>query len=217
MSEFDELLDGVLRELAEPEPRGGLETRVLAQIGSERAAVRRTLTWRRLAFALIPMAACAGLLLMVQDYLRQVAKAPQEMALRTSFPKRSDVHGWSEMAPVTEDGPAERMGPGATARTKVRTSEDSRSGRRRREHVHAARLTNDTPKLETFPAFVQRGPLVGWFAGGPSVVGVGEAPPETVEALGELQRSQSEPIRIAAIQIPLLRGTEMSEVKGDGR
>lgn len=180
MKDFDELLDGVLREDAAPEPRTGLEARVLARV---RAAGQQRPRWRFVTWG----AVAAALPVCIVALLVWPRSAPPVQPAKEA----SMISG-----PTLPERPAARSQqnqPAKAAKAEISV------------RPHSARIayqTESLPKLEVFPAPA----AVDMF---PQPVKRNEADRQlaalrskkVVAALVALHQEQNEPIQIAAIKI----------------
>jgi hypothetical protein len=188
MKEFEELLDEVLREDVQVEPRSGMERRILMGVNAEgsRAVVRRR--WLRLWW--VPAGACLGLVLVMQHGRRErvdsrdggVTVANAHPAVATELKKM----------PLSQE--MKRRGASRVA------GRSSGSRIERTEEVAKSHL----PKMETFPAVAQSGgflsePQQG--DGGRDGLRVVVESPQVAKALQELKAEQERPLQVSAIEI----------------
>ena len=225
MKNFDELLDGVLREDTAAQPRAGLEGRVMARVRAEerlsRGSVSRYLnSWR--SWRVVPTAACLGIVAVVWYVAGGGVPQPAGIVLRQTAPALSshpaqkpesagDPHG-------AEGDSKSGLGGSGRAWRDAHLSDDKTVAKM----GHPASITRETtplPKLGVFPT--------------PSVVA------EPVRELAEVSRQHPggivpevaedaverkppaplkiEPIEIAKIEIaPLypVKDTQAKEVQG---
>jgi hypothetical protein len=187
--DFDALMDEVLREDAQVEPRPGMERRVMSRVEGEGRLSRPQNRWW--GWLLVPAAACVGIAAAVWYVSDGGVSQHDRIALRVSPPALT--------VPVLETPKI------VSARPDVRVSpagQVDRGGKR----VRAA--SEKEPKLETFPAVSQKGDISGWLGssdGGKLAAIAREASPETVAAYQQLRSAQNEPIDIAAIEIKPLQ------------
>jgi hypothetical protein len=181
---FDDLLDGVLSEDATAQPRAGLEGRVMARLQGERQrrSVWSFVTWGLVAAAL-PV--CFVVLLVWPKNMPPVQHVKEVPAISGSaVPKQVAME-------------PERNQPRTVARTRISV---------RRESKRVVDEAESLPKLDVFPTPAE----VDMF---PQPVKANEGRRQLAElkskkvgeALTALQQEQSEPIRIAAIEIAPLQ------------
>jgi hypothetical protein len=199
MSDFDELLDQVLKEDARVEPRLGFEQRILAGLRVE--ASRKG--WRRIWW--VPAGVFAGLAvavaLMVQHWgsvshsaAKQGVNLGVPQAGRASLPTPEKVRKVFETETLGSDhhsGPPllPRAGAGRRAGPQMTQSEE----------VGESRL----PKMETFPAVAQSGGFLTEPVTSGEVKALREAAdsPLVAQALQELKAEQERPLEVSAIEI----------------
>jgi len=209
MNNFDQLLNQVLQEEAQAQPRAGIEGRVLARIRLEAVQPVAQWRWHRPAWLRpVPAAACLCVVLALCVVL-VIPRSPHSSPVaKTSVPLDAGVAA-AHQAPVVEPdaafagqsdnppSPAKAAGPDASRRVVRRSAEVGKV---------------PLPKLETFPApapvtiFPQP---VAPNEGGPQLAALRSQ--KVAEALAKLQQEQNEPIRIAAIQIAPLQTEFNSE------
>ena len=115
MRDFDELLDGVLREDASAEPRTGLEGRVMARVRGEEGLSRGSFSryWnRRRRWLFIPAAACLGIAALVWYGVDGGVPQPQRIDSRVS----SSTLSASSVGEMEDDGRSRLGGSGRTSR-----------------------------------------------------------------------------------------------------
>jgi hypothetical protein len=191
MKRFDELLDGVLREDAAVQPRGGFEARVMARVKENAGQSIGQRRWLRRGWILVPVAACLGVILLIQHSSFELGNdhpANISVAHRNSVvqPEIAVVKQSREMEMEAVSVPKAVM-PGGAHRIMKRNTEIG---------------TFPMPKLEMFPVPA----AVDMF---PRPVKASERESQlaalrsekVAEAWVKLQQEQNEPIRIAAIEI----------------
>ncbi|HEV2711188.1 MAG TPA: hypothetical protein VGU67_13320 [Edaphobacter sp.] len=200
MKDFDELLDGVLREDATVQPRTGLDARVIARVRIDGRKHRsgfgsRNLLWA-CSIAMFVCVAMASSIWYVSD-----RGLPQPVKVASRVP-----------APIL-NAPAVETPKLVVARHNVRLSQGEGGQHLRLPPVGSANekpehAPEDEPRLETFPAVSQKGDVTGWFgtSDGEKLAAIARrASPETVAAYQQLRSAQKEPIDIAAIEIKPLQ------------
>jgi hypothetical protein len=186
MKDFDELLDEVLREDSQVEPRLGMERRVLAVVRTKSSRKR----WPRVWW--VPAGVCAGMVLgvvlMMQYRLHESAGSVATVVMdgRT----HPSVGYESPMATVKDAPVRHEM---------KRSTRGSALPVERTEEVAEDRL----PKMDTFPAVTQRG---GFWSEPTSGSGAKELrevvdSPQVAEALQGLKKEQERPLVVSAIEI----------------
>lgn len=183
MKDFDELLDGVLREDVSAEPREGLEGRVMARV---QADGQRRPRWRPLAWGAIAAAlpVCVVALLV---WPRSVP--PVQHVKSTPSPAVSTVS-----KAVLESMRNERV---KTVQARVLVQSES---------ARVVRVDKTLPKLNVFPS-----PAPVDMFPRPVKANEGEGQlaelrsKKVAEALAALHQEQDEPIQIAAIEIAPLQ------------
>jgi len=175
-SDFGKLLDEVLKERAEIEPRVEMERRILERM---RSASREPVRWWMPAGAFAAMVIAAILLM-------NGSRRPEPVivnAPRVEHPSRHD----------------------ATKAAGVKEPEAHAEAARVVRHVvsnktHPAQVAEERmPKLDTFPAMTQKGSLLsGWQSGGAPTTPSSEA---AAQALKALKAEQERPLQMDAIEI----------------
>ncbi len=233
MRDFDELLDGVLRQDGLAEPRGGLEERVMARVRAEdghRSVLG--LQNRRWSWLLVPAAACLGIVMAIWYVPGGRVARTDRVASRGSAPLIS-VRSGQEIVDGSQalggSGrafyPSQQAGRGPRARDAhhttppaswqglrlIRDKAAAKMGHPVYRGIKRVQAAPEEPKLESFPAVSQKGDIAGWLGGddGGKLAAIArQASPETVAAYQQLRAVQNEPIDIAAIEIkPLQQGS----------
>ena len=202
MKNFDELLDGVLREDAAAEPRAGLEGRVMVRVRADRALPRGCFSqdwnrWRR--WLPVPAAACLVAAVSVWYVSDGRVPHPDAAALRGSSPVLA-IPAVEAPKPMAAD--AQSNAPQVRERPLF-----AEAVARQPKRVRTASAESE-PKLETFPAVSQQGNPAGWLGrdeNGKFAAIANEVTPAAAKAYRQLQEAQSEPIGIAAIEITPLQ------------
>ena len=197
--DFDALMDEVLREDAQVEPRPGMERRILAgmQVEVSRTAVPRR--WLRLWW--MPAGACLGVVLglslipVVQHGRRE--RVDSRAAAGASVTDARSIAGDAEGRAERREMPLyQERKPGGVSRVAKRGSalRVERTG-----EVAETRL----PKMETFPAVAQRGGFLPEPASGSGAKELREAvdSPQVAQALQGLKAEQERPLQVSAIEI----------------
>lgn len=188
MKEFDDLLDEVLSDDATAQPRAGLEARVMARLQAER---QRRPVWNFVTWGLVAaLPVCVVALLVWPKSIPPVQHVKEAPAISGSaVPKQVAVE-------------PERNRPRIVAQSRISV---------RREGKGVANEAESLPKLDVFPTPGE----VDMF---PRPVKANEGDRQlamrskkVVEALAALQQEQSEPIRIAAIEIAPLQSDGNTE------
>lgn len=209
MKDFDELLDGVLREDASAQPRAGLEARVMARVqldGGHGAVLGLRHRWRR--WLLVPGTACLGIVVAVWYVSSGNLPQPDRVASRVSAPVLS-VHLPAIVGSLDVAERRQSLAESDSALSREgRTSRHMRLVRDKAAPKVRHALSEDSPKLESFPAVSQKGDIANWMGGddGGKLAAVArEASPEILAAYQQLRSTQGEPIDIAAIEIKPLQ------------
>lgn len=205
MKNFDELLDGVLREDVAAEPRTGLEGRVMARVrpdvspdeGLSRGSLSQAWNrWRRW----LPVPAAACLVVAVSVWYVSDGRVPHPAAaLRGSSPVLA-IPAVEAPKPMAAD--AQSNAPQVRERPLF-----AEAAARQPRRVRTASAESE-PKLETFPGVSQQGNAAGWLGRGENgklTAIASEVTPAVAKAYRQLQAVQSEPIDIAAIEIKPLQ------------
>ena len=221
MKDFDELLDEVLREDAAAEPRAGLEARVMARVRSE-AGHGSTFglpnRWR--AWMLGPVAACLAIVAAVWYVSGGGLSQPDRVASHMPAPVLSvETPGTESSHSVARGDIGLNVGESGRAMRDAHLRRDEAAPKmghpvlenapyvdRKVKRVEA--VSEDGPKLDTFPAVSQKGDLAGWLRSGDDgklATIARQVTPEVAKAYQQLQAVQSEPIDIAAIEIKPLQ------------
>lgn len=202
MKNFNELLDGVLREDVAAEPRPGLEARVMARVQADEGLLHASFSqtwdrWRKWLF--VPAAACLGVAALVWYGTGGGTSRPARVASRASAPALAVP---AVVAPKSAAAIARNSAPQAGEGY----LSDEEAAPRQPKRVRT--VSEDEPKLETFPAVSQKGNPAGWLGGGDNGkldAIASEVTPAVAKAYRQLQEAQSEPIDIAAIEITPLQ------------
>jgi hypothetical protein len=188
MKDFDELLDEVLQEDLEVEPRLGMERRVLTGMHAESSRKR----WPRMWW--VPVGACVGMALGV---MLMTQHRPRSVDSRIDRVTDTGLHpDDAGKAAVVKDVPLHHEMKSGAARVAGRSSTLST---KRAEEVADARL----PKMETFPAVAQSGVFLPEPMGGSGAKELREVvdSPQVAEALQSLKEKQERPLEVSAIEI----------------
>ena len=186
MKEFEELLDEVLREDSQVEPRLGMERRVLAGMHAESSRKR----WLRMWW--VPAGACVG---MVLGAVLMTQHRPWSVNSRIDRVTDAGLHpvvGDVGKAAVAKDVPLHHEMKSGAGRSSTLST-------KRAEEIADARL----PKMETFPAVAQSG---GFLPEPTSARGAKELrevldSPQVAKALQSLKEEQERPLEVSAIEI----------------
>ncbi len=216
MKDFDELLDGVLREDASAQPREGLEGRVMARVRADEGLPRSfSQHWsRRRKWLFVPAAACLGVAALIWYGVDGGVQQSQRIDSRVS----SSAFSASSGGEMEGDGRSSLGGSGRASRDS-HLSDDKAVPKMGHPVLGSARYMDrgmkrvklapeNEPKLETFPAVSQKGDLAGWLGSsgdGKSTLIAREITPAVAVAYQQLHEVQSEPIDIAAIEIEPLQ------------
>ncbi|HZY73458.1 MAG TPA: hypothetical protein VFE22_10165 [Edaphobacter sp.] len=202
MKDFDELLDEVLQEDATTQPRTGLEGRVMARVQADEGLLHASLSqawdrWRK--WLPVPAAACLGVAALVWYGTGGGTSRPARVDSRASAPALAvpAVETSKSTAAI-----ARNSAPQVGARYLLA------EGVARRQPKRVRTVSEDEPKLETFPAVSQKGNASGWLGGddnGKLAAIASEVTPAVAKAYRQLQEAQREPIDIAAIEITPLQ------------
>ncbi|MEO8737747.1 MAG: hypothetical protein ABI380_14555, partial [Edaphobacter sp.] len=220
MNDFDELLDGVLREDAAVQPHAGVEGRVMARVRTEAGhGPKLGLANRWRAWTLIPAAAGLGIVAAIWYVSGGVLSQPDRVASPISPPVLSvEKSGIESSYPVARgDAGLGVSGSGRALRdAHFRRDEaapkmghpileNARYLRRKARKVKSA--SEDEPKLETFPAVSQKGDPTGWIGSDDGKLAAlpREVTPALAAAYQQFNAVQNEPIDIAAIEIKPLQ------------
>lgn len=138
MKDFDELLDGVLREDASAQPREGLEGRVMARVQAGERLPHGSILWfrnrwRRWLF--VPAAACLGIVAMIWYGVDGGVPQPQRIALRVS----SSAFSASSVGEM-EGGSRSSLGGNGRASHDIHLSNDKTAANRGHPAVSASAL-----------------------------------------------------------------------------
>jgi hypothetical protein len=179
MSNFDDLLDDVLREETRTAPRSGMEQRILARVREERA--RGSYLPRMGWMVGASLAACLVVAIAVHPWQRGMHDAPLPSAQAVRIPSatasmRPQVEA-SDVSPTKDTSPRPRRRKVVSVRAATVRPAEMRDGR------------DPSPKLDTFPAVTQRS--------GPLMV----SSPMMAEAIRELKTEQEQPLTVAEIEI----------------
>jgi hypothetical protein len=195
MSEFDELLDQVLKEDARVEPRQGFEQRILAGLRGESPRKRGLWMWWA------PAAACAAVVLGTVLMLQHGRSGQVDTrAAGANQPARNTASGAAgKIVPSMHEAPTElpRKIGGA------RVSHMAKQGLPLQSEMARGVAETRLPKMETFPAVAQTG---GFLPEPPDTTAAKELreaadSPQVALALRELKEQQERPLQVNAIEI----------------
>jgi hypothetical protein len=187
-SDFDKLLDEVLKEGARVEPRVGMELRVMAGVRAEAARKQRLLRWW------VPVGVCAGLALAAVLVMQSLRATHDSVAsdLKVNARSSSAEIATGVASVNTDEHVKETSVPKVVRREAHRTP------------VFRAEVATEHPqKMETFPAVAQTGgflPERGEDSGA-KVLREVVASPQVAQALVELKAQQDQPVQVSAIEI----------------
>ncbi len=211
MKNFDELLDGVLREDAAAQPGAGLEGRVMARVREEERLpqgliLRLRSGWR--SWLLVSAAACAGIVAVVWYVAAGGVSQPERIASRVPPPTLSAHSVAKPEMGSGGNGHALRDAHLTTPPTNWRGPRlsDDKAVAKMGHPTLVARETTPLPKLDVFPtpAEVDMFPRPVKATAEESQLAALRSE-KVVEAIAALHQEQSEPIRIAAIEIAPLQ------------
>jgi hypothetical protein len=175
--DFDALLDEVLQDQPQAEPQPGIERRILARVGDQKARNRRRL--RTLGLSGASVAACLAL-----AFTAHHPRPPHKPAILSPAASVSSSHETNNTSQpeVALNKPSAMPSSTAPQRSPAKRAT-------MRIHSQTETITRQMPKLDTFPAVTQQS--------GNLLI----KSPQTVQALQELKTEQQQPIQISAIEI----------------
>lgn len=174
-SEFDRLLDAVLKDQVRPKLPLGMEQRTLSRVHDQQIRSRR----RQLGLGLSAAGLAACFALIIQPRPEPSPTAPEIATAAAPVASRPKANDSSHVEMATKKPgrlpPANRIAPQPRADIQVRPQ--------------LATRTQQMPKLDTFPAVIQKDD------------GLLAKSPQTLQALQELKAEQQRPLQISAIEI----------------